>query len=194
MNDLIRKELIIFTSQSLKQYGFRAVRMDTIAHNMKISKRTLYEIYGTKDNLISNCFISYLDRTKNMFEITKYNASDPLKYLFDISKQYINNLYKAECVFWLDITKYYPHIYHSIQKIWTDELERSLLNCKNKLLIGPDIDIKSFLHSFVCLLYSARISNLPIEMSYKSAFYMMRGILTISGVMKMDLFYDNKFC
>ena len=73
-------------------------------------------------------------------------------------------------------------------------MERSLLNCKKKLLIGSDIDIKSFLHSFVCLLYSARISNLPIEMSYKSAFYMMRGILTISGVMKMDLFYDNKFC
>lgn len=187
MNDLTRKELIIFTSQSLRQYGFRAVRMDIIAHNMKISKRTLYETYGTKENLISDCLKSYSDRTKNIFEITKYDASDPLKYLFNILEHYINNLYKAECIFWKDITKYYPQIYQSIQKIWTDELEEIIHICKNKLLVTPDIDIKSFLHSLTCFLYSARITNLPIDMLYKSAFYMLRGILTVSGIMKIEL-------
>lgn len=191
MNDFTRKELIIFTSQSLKQYGPRAVRMDFIAQNMKISKRTLYETYGTKDNLINNCLMSYLDRTKNMFEITKYSVSDPLKYLFDISKLYIKNLYKAERIFWLDITKYYPQIYQTMENIWTDELEKSLLICKNKRLIIPDIEIKSYLQLFARLVYNNRINHLPIDISYKSAFYIMRGILTIPGVMAMDSLDSN---
>ena len=47
-----RKRLIIFTSQSFKQKGIRATRMDAIAHGLNISKRTIYEVYKTKDNLI----------------------------------------------------------------------------------------------------------------------------------------------
>ena len=53
MDESTEKRIIAFTSQSLRQYGIRAVRMDDIARNMNISKRTIYQIYTTKDNLIN---------------------------------------------------------------------------------------------------------------------------------------------
>ena len=60
MDESTEKRIIAFTSQSLRQYGIRAVRMDDIARNMNISKRTIYQIYTTKDNLteVSHPFIS----------------------------------------------------------------------------------------------------------------------------------------
>lgn len=67
MDEEKKKRLIIFTSQSFKQKGIRATRMDAIAHGLNISKRTIYEVYKTKDNLIGACLVSYSERTKNLF-------------------------------------------------------------------------------------------------------------------------------
>lgn len=55
MNEDIGKRIIAFTSQSLKEYGIHAVRMNDIARNMSMSKRTIYEIYASKENLIYLC-------------------------------------------------------------------------------------------------------------------------------------------
>ena len=35
-----------------REYGIRAVKMDDIAKNMGISKRTLYEVYSDKEDLL----------------------------------------------------------------------------------------------------------------------------------------------
>lgn len=48
MNKNAEKRIIAFTSQSLKEYGIHAVRMDDIAQNMSMSKRTIYQTYITK--------------------------------------------------------------------------------------------------------------------------------------------------
>lgn len=39
-----------------KQKGIRAVKMDDIARMLTISKRTLYEIYPNKEELLLECF------------------------------------------------------------------------------------------------------------------------------------------
>lgn len=50
------KTRILETSMQLfKQKGIRAVKMDDIATEMGISKRTLYEIYSNKEDLLYEC-------------------------------------------------------------------------------------------------------------------------------------------
>ena len=71
MDESTEKRIIAFTSQSLRQYGIRAVRMDDIARNMNISKRTIYQIYTTKDNLINTCWWVYQSRIENTFHKNK---------------------------------------------------------------------------------------------------------------------------
>lgn len=67
MNEYTEKRIVAFTSQSLRQYGIRAVRMNDIAKNMNISKRTIYQVYNTKNNLINTCLDAYLSRIENLF-------------------------------------------------------------------------------------------------------------------------------
>ena len=81
MDESTEKRIIAFTSQSLRQYGIRAVRMDDIARNMNISKRTIYQIYTTKDNLINTCGWVYQSRIENTFHIIRYDSPDILEYL-----------------------------------------------------------------------------------------------------------------
>ena len=50
------KEEIIRTTQDLiTRNGIRAVRVDEIAQRLGISKRTLYEMFADKNDLISAC-------------------------------------------------------------------------------------------------------------------------------------------
>lgn len=124
MDEHTRKRIIAFTSQSVKQYGIRAVRMDIIARHTNVSKRTIYQVFATKDNLINTCLEAYSGRMQNRFQLIAYNNPDPLACLWETCKAYIENLYKGECIFWLDIYRHYQGIYLAINQIWWNELKK----------------------------------------------------------------------
>ena len=133
MDEEKKKRLIIFTSQSFKQKGIRATRMDAIAHGLNISKRTIYEVYKTKDNLIGACLVSYSERTKNLFRIIECGSQCPLPRLLGTSKAFVENLYKGENAFWHDVTSHYGYIYDAIREIWYAELARRVGTQKSNI-------------------------------------------------------------
>lgn len=180
--------MIAYTSQALRQYGIRAVHMDDIAKSMSISKRTLYQAYVTKDNLINACLESYLNRIRNLFQIIRYNYPEVLEYLWEISKTYIENLYRAECVFWLDVSKHleYKYIYSSYNCIWADELEQMILACQKEKYVISNLNVSMFVKSFITLLYNGRIAECPCIMLHSSAYFMFRGIMTEQGIEQLD--------
>lgn len=187
MNENTEKRVIAFTSQLLKQYGIRAVRMDTIARHMNVSKRTLYSVYKSKDNFIHACLKSYADRTQNLFRIIRYNHPEPLPYLCALSKAFIDNLYKAGCAFWDDISQNHLHIYTAIQDLWTEELEKSILDCQASHWVTEKLDTKTFLQPFTTLLYHARVMGCTPQMLHNSAHFMLRGIMPPQGLLQDSL-------
>lgn len=184
MNEHTEKRIIAFTSQSLRQYGIRAVRMDDIAKNMTISKRTIYQVYITKDNLVNTCLQSYLSRMENLFQLIRYNNQDVLVCLWEISKAYIDNLYRAECAFWFDVSRRseYKYIYTTYTSMWAAELERIIAICQKEKYVIDDLNVQIFLESFITLLYNARVVECSPAMLRNSAFFMLRGIMTEQGI------------
>ena len=51
----LRNKILNTAMTLFKQRGIKAVRMDDIATEMGISKRTLYEIYSNKEDLLYEC-------------------------------------------------------------------------------------------------------------------------------------------
>ena len=51
----LREKIIVVAIEAFANEGIKAVKMDTIAHRLGISKRTLYEIYDNKEDLITAC-------------------------------------------------------------------------------------------------------------------------------------------
>lgn len=184
MNEHTEKRIIAFTSQSLRQYGIRAVRMDDIAKNMTISKRTIYQVYETKDNLVNTCLEFYLDRMENIFRLIRHNNLNVLACLWEISKAYIENLYRAECAFWIDVNRHseYKYIYTSYHRIWSAELERTIMACLRRKYIIDDLNVQIFVESFTTLLYNARVVECLPAMLRNSAYFMLRGIMTEQGI------------
>ena len=50
---MLQQNIIIW---AFAEKGIRAVKMDDIARMLTISKRTLYEIYPNKEELLLECF------------------------------------------------------------------------------------------------------------------------------------------
>mgnify|MGYP002569750528 FL=1 len=186
MDEEKRKRLIVFTSQSFKQKGIRAVRMDAIARDLNVSKRTIYEVYKTKENLINVCLSFYTDRIRNLFSIIGYNSTDTLSHLLGTSEAFVANLYKGEDAFWNDITGYYPYVYATIQGIWYEELERRMSACRAEGFVMYNLDVRAFLDTFTSVLYSARMAQCTSDMLTNSALFMLRGTMTVKGINAMN--------
>ncbi|HQW47081.1 MAG TPA: helix-turn-helix domain-containing protein, partial [Chitinophagaceae bacterium] len=60
MNEQYRKEIIIAAFDQFRQYGFKSVTMDDLAKNIGISKKTLYELFKDKDELVLESLIYML--------------------------------------------------------------------------------------------------------------------------------------
>lgn len=54
--DDIRERAIETTSEIVLKCGNLSVRMDDVAQELSVSKRTLYEIFGNKEELLIECF------------------------------------------------------------------------------------------------------------------------------------------
>ncbi len=72
--------------------GFKSVAMDDIANELGISKKTIYQHYGTKDDLVRATTI-YLFETisAGIDEICAVNKN-PIEELFEIKEYVLRNL------------------------------------------------------------------------------------------------------
>jgi AcrR family transcriptional regulator len=111
----LKNRIIESASTLFFQKGIRSITMSDIANEMGISKRTLYEVFHDKEELLEECVnyhISKADREiKQMAENSK-NVVDALMLIYakhlreakDVNKSVIR-----------DLKKYHLHIYERIE-------------------------------------------------------------------------------
>jgi AcrR family transcriptional regulator len=97
--------------QILLTYGIR-VSMDDIAKELGMSKRTLYEIFENKNELIYKCISLFIKEEKERMDnyLSKY-SSNIIEELFPFYNIEIYNIMKENCCFFSDIKRYYPEIF-----------------------------------------------------------------------------------
>lgn len=64
----IRERAIETTSEIVLRCGNLSVRMDDVAQELSVSKRTLYEIFGSKEDLLLECMNRHITRMSKMLE------------------------------------------------------------------------------------------------------------------------------
>ncbi len=115
------------------EYGIKSVSMDDIAHTLTISKKTLYNYFKDKQELVW-AVLEHLNEEKqidfSIHENSDVNAIEELFYYYEIQVEMIKN-HKPAFVY--DLKKYYPEIYVHFQKV---KHNRILESVKNNLIKG----------------------------------------------------------
>ncbi len=116
MDDKLKIIIEKVTSMYL-DYGIKGVTMDDVANKLAISKKTLYQYFKDKKELVM-AVLEHQDTNRNIdfsiLEKQDTNAIDELFYYYEIQVQMIKNHKPA---FVHDLRKYYPEIFTHFQKI-----------------------------------------------------------------------------
>lgn len=141
------------------RYGIKSVTMDDVARHLCISKKTLYEYFTDKEDLVEKVMLLQFDEKdvhfKKIAEMN-LNAVEELLQVYRLLNEVYRD-YNPSIEY--DIRKYYPDLYSKIREIRRKRMYESTLRNlergKEQGLYRPEIDsvILSKLHVF-------RIENL----------------------------------
>lgn len=142
------KERIITGSEELFfRFGVKSVTMDDVARHLSISKKTIYQFFKDKDDLVAIVTQDYLAKQEAELQELLQSASDPIEEVLKISEYMRTATMKINPSILFDIQKFHPKawkIYQSHKKQCIQET--IVVNLKKGMeqgyyRAGMDVDI-----------------------------------------------------
>lgn len=127
------------------KYGIRHVTMDEIARELGMSKKTIYQYYKEKDDLVNQLLEVELQQYEKQFEEIEKQAKDPVHEFILIAHRMRAMMQGINPLFFLDLQKFYPSGFKRFQKFKEECGFRSLLsNLQRGVSMGlyrDDLDV-----------------------------------------------------
>jgi AcrR family transcriptional regulator len=93
-----RQKIIEGASELFRMYGIKSVTMDSIANELGISKRTIYEVFSDKDELLIGVLRSMAERQKELLKKVldeSENAIVAIFRLLEVNRIHFQNMSPA---------------------------------------------------------------------------------------------------
>jgi AcrR family transcriptional regulator len=102
----LKTKIMETAMKAFRTQGVRRVRMDDIAEELSISKRTVYEIFGTKERLVYECVVKYKEDESSKLSELAAHCLNVMEILLIIYKRRIENTKRTNILFYLDLRRY----------------------------------------------------------------------------------------
>lgn len=174
------------TMRMFVSHGIRAVRMDDVAQQLGVSKRSLYELFGDKEGLLYQAMVRYFDDSRRRWAELSAGAGNVLEQLFMVLGDVMDR--SEETGRLMDsLKRLYPAVHDKLMRegsVRNREELRAMLRqgIADGLFIGSiDIDLAiSVLYYTASALVSRRDLLLPEGISERKAFVQI--VSTFSAV------------
>ena len=205
----MQKEYIIEESTKLfLKHGLKAIRMDDIAARLGVSKRTIYEMFGDRENLIQVCLKDYYDRMQAENDIRTAKAENVVEEFFLLIDDWEGQMHQDMHLV-NELRRFYPGIY---TKLSEERYKEGMSRLKERLRQGVEkgLFLPGINFEFVAIVLADAIYNVMMRPdSYASSnvsvtdalkyitMYFFRGIATAKGIRLIDGLLKtryNNFC
>jgi len=174
------------------QFGIRSVSMDDIANQLGMSKKTLYQYYADKDELVEAVISTYISGLEKVCTHCEGQAKDAVHEIFLTMEHLTEKLTNMNPMLLNDLEKFHFRSYQLFrqykevflsEKIWAN-LEREI----KEELYRPEADVdvmcrfrlESMLIPFNVTVYPPGKFNLS-EVSKELLLHFVYGLATIKG-------------
>jgi AcrR family transcriptional regulator len=197
-----RQKIIEEGAMMFRTYGIRAVTMDMLATNMGISKRTIYEVFSDKDELLKGVLKWMLEKQRELMTKIFSESENVIEAIFKMIDLMTDHFQRMSPAFQMDMQR----LHRDIQKNREELIDLPYLSNNSEILnrgikegvFRDDIDVEI---TNKCMLEVARMSNdmnvfPPDDFANKDVirnFYInyLRGISTRKGLDLIN-FYEKK--
>lgn len=193
-NEENRKKIVDTALQMFNSRGCKGVTMDDIAQELHISKRTLYETFANKEELLAECLTGVHDEVEAMHLKFFSKADEPLLVALYMMRVNAGFTYHYQKVI-DDAERYYPEIHDRFFKIQTSGfrsmVERGILYAKERNYLREGVDIQNAV-DFICdLVQRHRFSEFSDSTEYARrikdiGFTYVRGLMTIDTIRRYE--------
>ena len=194
-----REKVVEHVSQMVKTLGVKSVRMDDVAGSLGMSKRTLYEMFGDKEELLYEsivylmhqrqlCLTNRVATCENMLEVLLVSVR-----LLGVSHE--NDMDKRLA---FNLKKFYPNVYDKVKREHTEHgvagLRYALDKCREEGYLDLTVDVELMARLFISTsgtLLSEDNIVIPDEVTREEAFGAMtvnflRGLASEKGLKIID--------
>lgn len=183
--------LIVKTATAMfTQHGCRRITMDDIAKELHISKRTLYEYFGNKEELLTACFQSMSDHMKQCRQELAEKGTSPIVMLLYMFRKMASRNYDLSLMI-SDTQHYYPEIHKRYFRFSSEECANTfrqiLLQAQQEGKLRPQVDItlvQNIMQHYFDKMGSTQKEDL--EMVCESGFTFVRGLLSAETIAQFD--------
>ena len=110
------KDRIIHESSTLFfNNGIRSMTMSDIANELGISKRTLYEVFRDKEELLEKCVDFHMSKAEEEMDVLVQSSGDVIDTLMRIYAKHLQDVRDVNKSVMHDLKKYHPNIYKKIE-------------------------------------------------------------------------------
>lgn len=198
----LKDRIINETNGLLQIKSCRLITMDEIANNLGISKRTLYEQFKDKSNLLEDCFNMNFEKAVNESNKIIESSENSLVSILLMLKKANSSIHTIKYDYIKDLNKYYPEIYQktferhiNFQKELRNKL---LLEALEEGLVLEDVNFDLLqsiiqLNLFYCSKNEYMIQNPNhslIEIAMMHIFIIIRGVSTTKGIEIIDKYKE----
>ncbi|TAM94310.1 MAG: TetR/AcrR family transcriptional regulator [Chitinophagaceae bacterium] len=129
-----------------RQYGVRAITLDEIALQLGISKKTIYEHFAGKDELVTEVLRQRLVQSKDQFEDSTSKAKDAVEANM-LMMQFLDNMFiNMNPIVLVDLQKYHPgafRLFHEhMYGFVLDRMKHNILRGIKEGLYREDTDVE----------------------------------------------------
>jgi TetR/AcrR family transcriptional regulator, cholesterol catabolism regulator len=158
------------------RYGIRSITMDHIANELGISKRTLYEIFTDKDDLVSQAIEEGISVHREFCSKTVDESENVIEAIFKIGKLNNEMFGKMNPLFFEDLKKFHPAIFEKFHKkggikdfrltklLFERGIEEGVISSE----LNVDV-INSFVHRVLELMHDDEMKKFGADALIKSA-------------------------
>lgn len=197
MNDYrneLKERILEYSEKEFYANGVKQVKMDNIANYLSISKRTLYEIYPTKEDLLLECLkkhdTAYESRIEQYIEESNPNAIEIIIFSYKMKLEHflqLNPLFLDELCKYKRVISYFEARDKERDTNFEWLFNRGVEEGFFRKDLNPRIISNMFTVSLKEAIDNELYKEFGMEYLFRDiVFTLVRGICTIKGIEAID--------
>jgi AcrR family transcriptional regulator len=155
-----RQRIIEEGAMMFRTYGIRAVTMDMLASQLGISKRTIYEVFSDKDELLKGVLKWMLEKQRELMTKIFSESENVIEAIFKMLDLMTGHFQKMSPAFQMDMKRLHRDVFKNPVEMndfpYSQNNSEIIIRGIKEGLFRSDIDIEI---TNKCMLEVARLSN-----------------------------------
>ncbi len=124
----VKKRIIEEAGNLFFKYGVKRITMDEVSNRLGMSKKTVYQYFKDKNELVSEATRLHLEKEKVEFDDIYQNSSNSIDELYSVSKCVRKSINDLNPTVLFDLKRFYPRSYSHWLEFKEDHVFQSIIN------------------------------------------------------------------